>query len=764
MNEPSSSARPAHPSSLTTRGSLRRVARLAAKELREILRDRRTIITLILMPLLVYPLLSILFQQVVLRNAGSNQGQPEYRIGVDGETAEKVVNDYLSLGHLLLEAEQPKEIPKNDQSIKLPGLPDSSERPIPMIGAVDDLKQKLETGEVDIGILVERTGGDFYIENINGRRVPLTHVKFELLHCPNSPLSQRALRFAERCLVAVNDRYLRQNRVEVAAISKRTAVAGEKGATVSLTTLFPLILILMTITGAVYPAIDLTAGERERGTMETLIAAPVPRLSLLLGKYVAVMTVALLTATANVIAMSITVLSTGLGKLLFGEPGMQLGTVIQVFALMILFAAFFSAVLLAITSFARSFKEAQAYLIPIMLVAIAPGLLSLKSDIVLQGPLVITPLVNIVLLGRDMFEGKADLGLAIIIVFSTVLYALAAIALAARIFGSDAILYGSHSSWRGFFRRSKEPRDAVTPTGAMLCLAVVFPMYYLLASIIVHQGPMPDPIPEGVTLSTQEAKVIAMEEVRAIVTRLVQTTLISVLLFAVIPYVASRWNNVSFRHAFQVMKASILAFAGAMLLGFVLWPFAYELVLLSHDLGIAILSDDMFMQAKVIIEKLQSTGSPVLILATLALAPAVLEELFFRGFLMSSLRSRTSAKFAIVFSAVLFGAFHIVASHGLAIERFFPSTFMGLILGWICFRTGSVLPGMLLHMCHNSLLLLLGHYYEDLQAAGLGKEEGSHLPWFWLLAAACGVSAGIVLIVYATRHRATKLNEKPALP
>ena len=405
-----------------------------------------------------------------------------------------------------------------------------------------------------------------------------------------------------------------------------------------------------------------------------------------------------------------------------------------------------------------------SYLIPIMLVSIAPGLLSLMPNIELTGPLVITPLVNIVLLARDMFDGEVESDLVIIIVISTALYALAAIALAARIFGTDAILYGSHSSLRDFIRRSREPQDAMTPTAAMLCLAVVFPMYYLLASIIIHQGPMPEAIPDGVAVSAQEARVNEMELVRAIVVRLVQLTLVSVLLFAVIPYVASRWNKVPFRKAFQVMNASKLAFASAVLLGFVLWPFAHELVLLSHNLGIAILSDDMLMQAKVIVEKLQSTGSPLLILATLAIAPAVLEELFFRGFLMSAFRSRMSAKFSIIFSALLFAIFHIVQGQGLAIERFFPSAFMGLILGWICFRTGSVLPGILLHTCHNGLLLLLGYYYKDLQAAGWGMEERAHLPWTWLLGAACGVAIGVVLIVYATRHRATKLNEKPALP
>ena len=70
--------------------------------------------------------------------------------------------------------------------------------------------------------------------------------------------------------------------------------------------------------GAVYPAIDLTAGERERGTLEMLIAAPVPRLGLLLAKYAAVLTVALLTALVNLAAMTITVHSTGLAASLFG--------------------------------------------------------------------------------------------------------------------------------------------------------------------------------------------------------------------------------------------------------------------------------------------------------------------------------------------------------------------------------------------------------------------------------------------------------------
>src|SRR4029450_9685519 len=173
-------------------------------------------------------------------------------------------------------------------------------------------------------------------------------------------------------------------------------IGGEHGQHFQIATLVPMVLILMTITGAVYPAIDLTAGERERGTLEALMAAPVPRLGLLFGKYIAVLTVALLTALVNIVGMTVTVLSSGLGSVLFGERGLTPGSVVLVFLLLVLFAAFFSAVLLCVTSFARSFKEAQAYLIPLMLVALAPGFLAIIGA-QLNAWMCVIPLANIVL-------------------------------------------------------------------------------------------------------------------------------------------------------------------------------------------------------------------------------------------------------------------------------------------------------------------------------------------------------------------------------
>ena len=205
----------------------------------------------------------------------------------------------------------------------------------------------------------------------------------------------------------------------------------------------------MTVTGAVYPAIDLTAGERERGTLEVLVAAPIPRIGVLLAKYLAVLTVALMTAAANLVSMTITLSVSGIGRQLFGNDGIPTGVIALVFALLLLFAAFFSAVLLAITSSARSFKEAQAYLIPLMLVSLAPGVLGMMPGVELSGILLVTPLANIVLLGRDLFAFKASGASTVVVVVSTLLYSAAAIAVAARIFGAESVLYSSQSGWAG---------------------------------------------------------------------------------------------------------------------------------------------------------------------------------------------------------------------------------------------------------------------------------------------------------------------------
>jgi ABC-2 type transport system permease protein/sodium transport system permease protein len=550
-----------------------------------------------------------------------------------------------------------------------------------------------------------------------------------LVYRDNSPLSKKAVEYVSRRFRAVNEQDLRRRYGDLelpAAFSTRTV--GGSGAGYSLTTLIPLVLVLMTITGAVYPAIDLTAGERERGTLEALMAAPVPRLGLLAAKYVAVMAVALLTAGANLLAMTITLLTSGLGRLLFGDAGLSPLVMIQILLLLVLFAGFFSAVLLAVTSFARSFKEAQAYLIPLMLLSLAPALLSLTPGVKFNALLAMTPLVNIVLLARDLFEGGVDPILALGAILSTALYALAAIGVAARIFGTDAILYGSEATWSDLLRRPAKGRAEPSLSGALLCLAILFPCSFLVTGLTRR-------------LSYD-----------AIGTMLVLNGVATVVLYGGLPLLVAAVKGMPLVEMFQLRRSSWLSFLGAVLLGLSLWPMAHEIFLLNRLVGLAQFSTELFASAREMQQAWRQV-SPLLILASLALAPAVCEEFLFRGYLMRALLAAASPKKAIVVSALLFGVFHVLTTSVLGTERLLPSTFLGLILGWVCWCSRSILPGILLHACHNGLLLMILYYQEQLVARGWGIEERDHMPVSWLCASSVVAVIGLALVWFSTRAK-----------
>jgi sodium transport system permease protein len=694
-----------------------RLSRLCLKELREILRDRRTMITLILMPLIVYPLLALLFQRILLGSYGS-ESTIEYVLGFENEQIASHFVDLLAQGDRALRAanqlERPsKEAANNTSPLRWDKITNK------------DAGEKVANGSIDIAILANTSPKKSAQQN--PRQPVAATLICKLLYRQGSPTSQAALEYVEERLQALNELELRRQLqaanvgVSLPAKIEPHEIQPDKSTTFPLAAVMPLILVLMTVTGAVYPAIDLTAGERERGTLETLIASPVPRIGLLLAKYVAVLTVAILTAMVNLVGMAITVRSTGLDAILFAEASLSLSVVLKVLALLILLAAFFSAVLLALTSYTRTFKEAQAYIIPLMLLCLMPGILCLLPGIEFTGLLAVVPLVNIVLLARNLLEGSVNPTLAAATVVSTAFYILGAIAIAARIFGTDAVLYGGGASWSSFHRSSKQPRAVIHPTIALTSLAALFPCYFVLSNLVTRG-----------TERTFDVKAIL-------------GALVTILLFGGIPLVLASLGRYPFNSSLALRKPKMLAVAAAGLLGLTLWPLAYEIVIAQQALGIRAMGIDQLASIKQLINEIPEI-SPWVLLFTLAIVPGICEELFFRGFLLCSLRSAISPWKAILITSLLFGLFHVITANVLAEWRFLPSTFLGLVLGWLCYRTSSVIPGMFLHVLHNGLLLMLAHFRPQLTDWGFGSEAQTHLPAFWLLASLVGGAAGIFIL------------------
>jgi ABC-2 type transport system permease protein/sodium transport system permease protein len=699
---------------------LRRLGRLTLKELREILRDRRTIVTLILMPLLMYPLLSVFFQQFFMSQLGTVQ-TPRYALGFENDQEGSFLANVLSQGGLSL-VQIDAEVPAQEG--------ESRTTPIVEAGIRSDLVEGLEEFEIDVGL---RLKGEAPSQIDDQRDLALD---IDLLFRDDSLKSRDAAAYIEKYLRAANETFLAA-RLEKLGVTQRAAPirwarttveqAGTHTGTISIAAVIPFVLILMTVTGAVYPAIDLTAGERERGTLEILMAAPIPRVGVLFAKYVAVLSVALLTAAANLLTMTITISASGMGSLLFGEAGISPGVIAAVFGLLLLFAAFFSAVLLVITSSARSFKEAQAYLIPLMLVALAPGMLSLMPGLELSGLLLVTPLANIVLLGRDLFAFKASGGAALTVVASTLLYAAAAIGLAARIFGAESVLYSSQPGWADLVRRPRASRTAPTLTAAAFCLALMFPLYFLMINLLGGAAGIGEQLLAGVVITA--------------------------VVFGVVPLIACWMRRASIAACFRWPESSLPIFIGAILVGLSLWMLDHETVMLSKTLRGVELDAGYLDKLQQYVGQLRQVPLVAILLA-MAIVPAVFEEAFFRGYLFTALRSAGNAWTAIVVSALTFGLFHAIVPNPLASERLVSSALTGLVLGWVRWRTGSILPGTVLHVCHNGLLMLLTYYEPQLAARGIGVTDSTHLPGPWLAGGAVALVGGVVMIFAFSRPRA----------
>lgn len=728
-----------------------RIKRLALKELRETLRDRRTIITLIAMPLLVYPILSLIFRTFLFSAlmGPATDDASMFSYVIESELSEQEVIEELreiyqfTEPYLQLQARQEDanradgsetDEENSSQTVSF-AEQDWAWNPIGMADAIS-VEDVIRDGQAHVGLRVKKA-------NENGRSGDF---EFEIITSEDVSGSQKAARLLRDRIELYNRLKLQVrlqrsgSRPDVPINIKENSVVSDESPrqSVSIAAIIPLMLVLMTITGAVYPAIDLTAGERERGTLETLVAAPIPRIGILVSKFIAVLTVAVLTATLNVAGILVTIWAFQLEDML-GGGGLTFTMIVNVFALLILFAAFFSAVLLAVTSYARSFKEAQAYLIPIILFSLAPGLIALTPGLTLNGPLAVVPMVNILILARDVLQDQAEFAPAIVAILSTVLYGFLAILLAAKIFGTDAILYGSHGSWKDLFTRPEVPQSRATLVTATSCLALLFPANFVLIGFL--------------------GRLKAADESTSLLTLYSLMGLFTILTFLLLPYLLAQYQRIRISTGFALRMPKVKFLLIAFLLGCSLWPLVMSIITGWHEV-LEVFVGEAEAQARH--DRLIEHGlgqaedlreiSPFFIGLLFAIIPAVCEEWFFRGFLLRALLKDRSAWLAVVISALIFGLFHVLGNSVVAMDRFLPTTLVGLILGWLCYRTGSIVPGIILHMLHNGFVVFMAYYQPTLSKYSWFPDEEAHIPVSWIVASVL-IGGGCIAYLHFTADK-----------
>lgn len=731
-----------------------RLWRLCLKELRESLRDRRTIITLVLMPILVYPLLSMALQRLIVGGISKAEPESAFVVGTQDEVTAQRTQDLLSEANRINKTgiRSPIKITRSDEPTKSTVPSEDNTNAIAVsadhvgfsIAIVEkvSLSSALRNAQIDLAI------SKVDVESMALERETTSSYQVQVEFRQGDLRSESAMSEFRRAMQLLNDNQfetVRQRlnaRLPAVVQMKANGLGQRMDPAASIAGVIPLVLILMTITGAVYPAIDLTAGERERGTMEALIATPAPRFALLLSKYVAVVVVAILTALANLFATWITLSFGGLGQAIFGKQGFSLWILIQILPLLAIFAAFFSAILLALCSFARSFKEAQAYLIPVMLLSLGPGLVTLMPNVQFTTLLGIVPLINILLLSRDIMTGHSELLPAFAAVFSTIIYAGATLVIASRLFGAEAATSGSQETWAELLGRPKTTRSLPTMGELAIYLAILFPVFFITSNV-------------GGMLELGSEAAMSFNAV------------LLVILFMCLPSAYAWYRRLNFPTTFRLksisnpldskgmqVARSIGFFVSVLLLSSGLWMVAFETYLLFENWSLATqLTEEQRTN-------LRDTFLLIpfwLVLLTGAVVPAVAEEFFFRGFALSAFRSKLAPFRSVLCTSLLFGLFHVIGGNILSLEKLLPTIILGLALGLVAIKTNSLWPGILLHALHNGLVFGMSRIGETELTKWFGADT-KHLPMLWLVGGGLSIMAGITLLLIASRQTRTYEN------
>ncbi len=397
---------------------LRNVWIVFRKEFLDIIRDRRTIFSMILLPVVVFP---GLMYGVGMMMTSQMQKLEERRsvIAVQGSRWAPVL-----LGDLQARSDLQVISSIQDSTILLQQL--LEHQILALIIIPVDFESQLASDEARPDTLQVRV---LYDKSYQESEIVRDKVEAVLTQYRQREIQGQLKR-----------RNLPPSVVEPFVIEWDNRASEIKMAGAMLGQLLPYMVILLTIVGCMYPAIDLTAGEKERGTMETLLVSPATRLELVLGKFLTTMLAGLITTALTVVSQF-----TGLSTMLRGTgEGMSFqlnpAAVALVFIMFIPLSAMIAALLIAIAVSARSYKEAQSYISPLMILMILPAITSMVPGLEVDWRLAFVPVVNVSLILRNAFIDIYDPTLITLTFFSTVVYAGFALFVAVRIFQKETVL------------------------------------------------------------------------------------------------------------------------------------------------------------------------------------------------------------------------------------------------------------------------------------------------------------------------------------
>ena len=354
------------------------------KELTDMIRDRRTIFMMVVMPLVVIPLLAttaIKLTQSQIEKAKDK----ELKVAVIGETAAPELFKRLS----------------KEENFFL----------VTMTNA-DSARAMTAEQRLDGVVIIPQDFSEF----VEGDKQATIRLIFK---------SSESLNAARRRIEAIIDQYdreivnerigrlqLDETLFDAIAIEREDVASTEEKFAENAGGFLPYIFIIFGFMGSIYPALDLGAGEKERGTLETILSSPASRFDIVMGKFLVVVLFSIATAFLAMLGVLIMVyqflptIETNITQTVMDMLGPR--RIFIIMSMVLPVSAFFAAVALAISIFARSFKEAQSMMAPLNIIIILPAMIGMLPGFKLSAVTAAIPILNLSLATKAILGGSAD--------------------------------------------------------------------------------------------------------------------------------------------------------------------------------------------------------------------------------------------------------------------------------------------------------------------------------------------------------------------
>jgi sodium transport system permease protein len=391
------------------------------KEMKDVLRDRKTLLLMIVLPIVVVPLLlNLLIGFVIKKEQEAKTEVLEYVVFGDEFAPELAKTFEAANGFKKVTLGSPDELvaaireDRIDFGLVIP------EKTAAQLSGQEQASIELHFDNASMGSKVEDRVQDL-VEKFNDG---LTAARLAKLGVPPGQ-KQKSL--------------LEPVRLRKQGTGKIREVIGDR-----IGGIVPYFFIAFCFMGVVYPAIHLGAGEKERGTLETLLLAPIPRHQVVLGKFLAVFCGGIIAVLLNLASLG-TWLAIKAGELR-GIIGTLIGSIdlldLVLLALMLIpVAAMFAALLLSISIFARNSAEASTLISPFGIVLIVPAALAMLPGVELNWFWALVPVTNVSLAMKELLKGTMDYTMLLAIFASSTLIAGGLLFFCAKWFNRESVLF-----------------------------------------------------------------------------------------------------------------------------------------------------------------------------------------------------------------------------------------------------------------------------------------------------------------------------------